>query len=193
MTMNQTETAQVATAVPEHTLEEIEMAIRLQGLEPLDIPPAVSVADLAGVMEVGPVEVIKELMRSGYMFTINDVIEHSVAASVAPGVRVRTSAPERRVGPRLRLDLHGIHRRGRRGSGRSRTSPTGDHDTRPCGPRQDDPLGHHPQRQHRRGRGRRDYTAHRRLPARLPRDRRNLPRHPWTRRLSPPCAQGAPR
>ena len=82
--MNQTETAQVATAVPEHTLEEIEMAIRLQGLEPLAIPPAVSVADLAGVMEVGPVEVIKELMRSGYMFTINDVIEHSVAASVAP-------------------------------------------------------------------------------------------------------------
>ena len=84
MTMNQTETAQTATAVPEHTLEEIEMAIRLQGLEPLDIPPAVSVADLASVMEVGPVEVIKELMRSGYMFTINDVIEHGVAASVAP-------------------------------------------------------------------------------------------------------------
>ena len=84
MTMNQTETAQTATAVPEHTLEEIEMAIRLQGLEPLDIPRAVSVADLASVMEVGPVEVIKELMRSGYMFTINDVIEHGVAASVAP-------------------------------------------------------------------------------------------------------------
>ena len=84
MTMNQTETAQTAVAVPEHTLEEIEMAIRLQGLEPLDIPPAVSVADLASVMEVGPVEVIKELMRSGYMFTINDVIEHGVAASVAP-------------------------------------------------------------------------------------------------------------
>ena len=84
MTMNQTETAQTVTAVPEHSLEEIEMAIRLQGLEPLDVPRAVSVADLAAVMEVGPVEVIKELMRSGYMFTINDVIEHSVAASVAP-------------------------------------------------------------------------------------------------------------
>ena len=84
MTMNQTETAQSGAVAPEHTLEEIEMAIRLQGLEPLDIPPAVTVADLASVMEVGPVEVIKELMRSGYMFTINDVIEHSVAASVAP-------------------------------------------------------------------------------------------------------------
>ena len=36
-------------------------------------------------MEVGAVEVIKELMRNGYMFTINDVIEHDVASLVAPG------------------------------------------------------------------------------------------------------------
>ena len=84
MTINQAEIAQSGAAIPEHTLEEIEMAIRLQGLEPLDIPPAVSVADLATIMEVGPIEVIKELMRTGYMFTINDVIEHNVAASVAP-------------------------------------------------------------------------------------------------------------
>jgi translation initiation factor IF-2 len=44
----------------------------------------VAVHDLAALMDVGPVEVIKELMRNGYMFTINDVIEHDVAALIAP-------------------------------------------------------------------------------------------------------------
>lgn len=72
-------------AVREHSLEEIATAIRLQGLEPLDIPHALTVADFAAVMEVGAVEVIKELMRSGYMFTINEVIEHDIASLVAPG------------------------------------------------------------------------------------------------------------
>ncbi len=85
MTTDQAQFSQAGAAVREHSLEEIATAIRLQGLEPLDIPAAVTVADLASVMEVGPVEVIKELMRNGYMFTINDVIEHDVASLVAPG------------------------------------------------------------------------------------------------------------
>ena len=85
MTTQQAQSSQAGTAIREHSLEEIAMAIRLQGLEPLDIPAAVTVADLASVMEVGAVEVIKELMRNGYMFTINDVIEHDVASLVAPG------------------------------------------------------------------------------------------------------------
>ena len=85
MTTEQAQSSQSATAVREHSLEEIATAIRLQGLEPLDLPAAVTVADLASVMEVGAVEVIKELMRNGYMFTINDVIEHDVASLVAPG------------------------------------------------------------------------------------------------------------
>ena len=85
MTTDQAQYSQAGTAIREHSLEEIATAIRLQGLEPLDIPAAVTVADLASVMEVGAVEVIKELMRNGYMFTINDVIEHDVASLVAPG------------------------------------------------------------------------------------------------------------
>ncbi len=85
MTTTRVQSAQSGGALREHSLEEIATAIRLQGLEPLDIPPAVTVADLASVMDVGPVEVIKELMRSGYMFTINDVIEHDLASLVAPG------------------------------------------------------------------------------------------------------------
>ena len=84
-TTNQSQSGTGATAVRAHSLEEIATAIRLQGLEPLDIPPAVTIADLAAVMEVGAVEIIKELMRSGYMFTINDVIEHDIASLVAPG------------------------------------------------------------------------------------------------------------
>ncbi len=84
-TTNQSQSGTGATAVRAHSLEEIATAIRLQGLEPLDIPPAVTIADLAAVMEVGAVEVIKELMRSGYMFTINDVIQHDIASLVAPG------------------------------------------------------------------------------------------------------------
>ena len=84
MTMT-TDASQTATATREHSLEEIATAIRLQGLEPLNIPAAITVADLAGAMDVGPVEIIKELMRSGYMFTMNDVIEHDIASMVAPG------------------------------------------------------------------------------------------------------------
>ena len=83
-TISRTQSGQGGVA-REHSLEEIATAIRLQGLEPLDIPHALTVADFAATMEVGPVEVIKELMRSGYMFTINDVIEHDVASLVAPG------------------------------------------------------------------------------------------------------------
>ena len=84
MTTEQAQHSRAGASVREHSLEEISTAIRLQGLEPLDIPTAVTVADLASVMQVGGVEVIKELMRHGYMFTINDVIEHDVASLVAP-------------------------------------------------------------------------------------------------------------
>ena len=85
MTTNRSQSGQVSAAVREHSREEIATAIRLQGLKPLDIPPAITIADLSVVMEVGAVEVIKELMRSGYMFTINDVIEHDIASVVATG------------------------------------------------------------------------------------------------------------
>ena len=83
-TSNISQHTQTATAVLEHSLEEIATAIRIQGLEPLSVPATITVADFANMMDVGPVEVIKALMRTGYMFTINDVIEHSVASVVSP-------------------------------------------------------------------------------------------------------------
>ena len=48
----------------------------------IDIPPVISVSDLADKMEVNPVEVVKGLMRGGYMFAINDVIDHDIASIV---------------------------------------------------------------------------------------------------------------
>jgi translation initiation factor IF-2 len=49
----------------------------------LEIPPALSVHDLASLMGVDPIEVIKQLMRNGHMFSINDVLEHETASVVA--------------------------------------------------------------------------------------------------------------
>ena len=48
----------------------------------IDIPPVISVSDLADNMEVNPVEVVKGLMRGGYMFAINDVIDRDIASVV---------------------------------------------------------------------------------------------------------------
>ena len=49
----------------------------------IELPEAITVGDLAALMEIGAVEVIKELMRGGYMLTINDVVEYEVASIVA--------------------------------------------------------------------------------------------------------------
>ena len=56
----------------------------VDGLRPLEVPGALKVSDLASLMGVGPVEVIKEFMRNGYMLTINEVVEHSIASIVTP-------------------------------------------------------------------------------------------------------------
>ena len=48
----------------------------------IDIPPVISVSDLADKMEVNPVEVVKGLMRGGYMFAINEVIDRDIASIV---------------------------------------------------------------------------------------------------------------
>ena len=53
-------------------------------LRPLEIPAALTVNDLATLMGVGPVEVIKEFMRNGFMLTLNDAVEHDIVSIVAP-------------------------------------------------------------------------------------------------------------
>ena len=54
------------------------------GLQPLAIPSSITLGDLAEVMNVSNVELIKEFIRRGYMLTVNEVVEYEVAASVAP-------------------------------------------------------------------------------------------------------------
>ena len=53
-------------------------------LEPLEVPLAIAVHDLAELMETTPIEVIKEFMRTGYMFSINEVVQHNLVAEIAP-------------------------------------------------------------------------------------------------------------
>ena len=48
----------------------------------LDIPSVVMVSDLADMMGVNAVEVVKGLMRGGYMFAVNDMIERDIASIV---------------------------------------------------------------------------------------------------------------
>ena len=53
-------------------------------LEILEVPTVVAVSELAVMMDVEPVEVIKHFMRHGHMFAINDVVEHDIAALITP-------------------------------------------------------------------------------------------------------------
>ena len=63
--------------------EVVQQEERLTRLRPVELPAAISVSDLAVLLDIGPVEIIKELMRGGYMLTINDVLDHDVATIVA--------------------------------------------------------------------------------------------------------------
>src|SRR5215467_7448272 len=47
------------------------------------LPPTISVKDLAERLRVGPVDVIKKLMQSGVMATVNQVIDYGTAEIVA--------------------------------------------------------------------------------------------------------------
>ena len=47
------------------------------------IPPVVVISDLAGLLGITPVDVIKELMKNGVMATINQVVDFDTAAVVA--------------------------------------------------------------------------------------------------------------
>ncbi len=53
------------------------------GPGPLELPRALSVRQLADMLEVTPVEIIKELMRRGIMANINQVIDYDVASAVS--------------------------------------------------------------------------------------------------------------
>jgi translation initiation factor IF-2 len=66
---------------------------------PLEVPPTIIVSELAALMDASPIEVIKEFMRNGLMYSINEVVEHDTAALVAPGFGYEVLPLERESGP----------------------------------------------------------------------------------------------
>ena len=50
---------------------------------PINLPEAITVGDLAALMRMGAIDVIKQLMRAGHMLAINDVIEFETASLIA--------------------------------------------------------------------------------------------------------------
>ncbi len=68
-------------------------------LEPLEVPSAIAVHDLSELMQTTPIEVIKEFMRSGYMFSINEVVEHELVAEIASSFGFEVLPLEEESGP----------------------------------------------------------------------------------------------
>ncbi len=51
----------------------------------IELPSTIAVNQLATMLNVGPIEVIKQLMRIGVMANINQVIDYEIAAPIAQG------------------------------------------------------------------------------------------------------------
>ncbi len=61
----------------------------------VEIPAGVSVAELSRLIDVDPVETIKQLMRSGFMLSMNDEVAFETAAMVAQSFGLRVRAPRK--------------------------------------------------------------------------------------------------
>ncbi len=61
----------------------------------IEIPADVSVAELSELMDVDPIETIKQLMRAGFMLSMNDEVEFETAAMVAQSFGLRVRAPRK--------------------------------------------------------------------------------------------------
>jgi translation initiation factor IF-2 len=71
----------------ETTKKAPEKAGNVAGQKPrqIDIPPTIAVRQLAEMLDVSPVDAIKQLMRTGIMANINQVVDFKTASSVAAG------------------------------------------------------------------------------------------------------------
>lgn len=59
----------------------------------IELPPAITVRDLADLMHRSPIELIKELMNAGVMANINQQIDYDTAAIVAEDMGFRVVEP----------------------------------------------------------------------------------------------------
>ncbi len=62
--------------------EETDSGSPTAQMKPLEIPNALSVRQLADLLKVSSIAVIKQLVRNGIMANINQVIEYEAAAAV---------------------------------------------------------------------------------------------------------------
>jgi len=70
----------VAKAAPH---EDTAVATKAEGKQRVKIPPSLTVKQLADLIEVSAIEVIKQLMRNGIMANINQVIDRDTAVLAA--------------------------------------------------------------------------------------------------------------
>jgi len=88
----------------------------------IELPQALSVRQLADLLDVGPIDVIKQLMRNGIMANINQTIDYEVAAVVASDFGYEAHPQPRKVvaPPVLPLRLRGDSVKERSSAGYSR-------------------------------------------------------------------------
>ena len=73
---------------PSAAASEVEAPARV-----LEIPAALTVGELSSLIGADPIGVIKQMMRTGLMLTINDVVEFETAATVAQAFGLQVRAP----------------------------------------------------------------------------------------------------
>jgi len=92
------------------------------GANLIELPQALSVRRLADLLDVGPVDVIKQLMRNGIMANINQTIDYEVAAVVASDFGYEAHPQPRKVSGSAGVAAE-IKRRQREGEGLSGLQP----------------------------------------------------------------------
>ena len=92
------------------------------GANLIELPQALSVRQLADLLDVGPVDVIKQLMRNGIMANINQTIDYEVAAVVASDFGYEAHPQPRKVSGSAGVAAE-IKRRQREGEGLSGLQP----------------------------------------------------------------------
>ena len=82
-----------ATSTQPKSQVRAKPAARVEGPPTLQIPAALTIQNLAALMGVDPIEVIKNLMRNGYMLTVNEVVDHELASKIAQSFGFHVAAP----------------------------------------------------------------------------------------------------
>ena len=63
--------------------------------EIIEIPAEITVGDLSRLMNVEAIEIIKQLMRTGHMLSINDAVRFEIAATAAQAIGFKVRAPRK--------------------------------------------------------------------------------------------------